>query len=95
MGEIPVNISVFTELKVMSQPPRVDILLFRRDEPAWTIEQMARLPDGIKQSTANHILIEPNQLIKKPFHKQLLMIIFTKKVKNSPIKTYKPLYSVR
>jgi hypothetical protein len=54
----PVNISVFTELKVMSQPPRVDILLFRRDEPTWTVEQMARLPDGIRQSTASHILIE-------------------------------------
>jgi hypothetical protein len=54
----PVKISVFTELKVMSQPPRVDILLFRRDEPTWTAEQMARLPDGIRQSTASHILIE-------------------------------------
>jgi len=42
----------------MSQPPRVDILLFRREEPTWTVEQMERLPDGIRQSTASHILIE-------------------------------------
>ncbi len=54
----PVGIDVFTELPVMQTPPQADILLLRRERPAWSPEQMARLPDGIRESRASHILIE-------------------------------------
>lgn len=53
-----VDILVLTEVPVMSKSPEVDILLLRRNEPAWTTEQLKRLPDGIRQSKASHILLE-------------------------------------
>ncbi len=33
-------------------------MLLRRETPCWTDEQLIRLPDGIRESTANHILLE-------------------------------------
>ncbi len=54
----PVGIDVFTEFPVMQTPPKADILLLRRERPLWSPEQMARLPDGIRDSQASHILIE-------------------------------------
>ncbi|RKZ85568.1 MAG: hypothetical protein DRR19_16195 [Candidatus Parabeggiatoa sp. nov. 1] len=50
----PVDISVSPELRVMSMPLRVDILLLRGNQPTWTAEQLERLPDGIRQSQASH-----------------------------------------
>lgn len=54
----PVGITVYTDVPVMSDPPEADILLLRRDSSTWTQEQLARLPDGIRDSQASHILIE-------------------------------------
>ncbi len=54
----PVGIDVLTELPVMSTPPKADIVLLRRHEPAWSAEQQARLPDGIRDARAGRILIE-------------------------------------
>lgn len=54
----PVEITVETELLATQKPPRIDILLLRRKGKFWTPEQQARLPDGIRQSYANHILCE-------------------------------------
>ncbi len=54
----PVGIEVSTNIEVMSSPPEADILLLRRHDPHWTKEQKARLPDGIRDSNASHILIE-------------------------------------
>lgn len=54
----PVGITVQTEPQVMSDPPKVDILLLRREGTAWTPAQASFLPDGIRQSRASHILIE-------------------------------------
>ena len=54
----PVNIHVETEAKVMTESPRIDILLLRRDEPEWTAEQLALLPDGIRDTKAASILLE-------------------------------------
>jgi len=54
----PVGISVETEVQVTSDPPRVDILLLRRDGDAWTSEQKALLPDGVRDSRAGFILLE-------------------------------------
>jgi len=49
---------VHTELEVMADPPKADILLLRRKHPEWTPEQLERLPDGIRDSGADHILLE-------------------------------------
>jgi hypothetical protein len=54
----PVGIEVHTEVPVMSCPPEADILLLRRDARFWTPEQLERVPDGIRDSTAGHILLE-------------------------------------
>lgn len=53
-----VDITVYTEPQVMSEPPKVDILLLRRHSPVWTTAQMRLLPDGVRDSMASHILIE-------------------------------------
>ena len=54
----PLDILVFPELRVMTDSPRVDILLLRTELPNWTKEQLLRLPDGVRQSQATHILLE-------------------------------------
>jgi hypothetical protein len=54
----PVDISVQTEPLVTQKPPRIDLLLLRRKGKFWTAQQQARLPDGIRQSPASHVLIE-------------------------------------
>ena len=51
----PVQISVLTEVQLI---PRVDILLLRKNQSTWTDKQLERLPDGIRQSQASHILLE-------------------------------------
>jgi hypothetical protein len=53
-----VNISVQTDVPIMTEPPEVDILLLRRYGKQWTQEQRQRLPDGIRDSSAHTILIE-------------------------------------
>ena len=54
----PVDISVQMEVPVMSEPPKTDILLLRRQTEDWTPAQLERLPDGIRDSKASHILLE-------------------------------------
>ena len=54
----PVGVPIFPETVVMSQLPRTDVLILQRQEAAWTAEQLERLPDGIRQSTARYILVE-------------------------------------
>jgi len=54
----PVDISVLTEVSVMSNPPQADILLLTRQQTTWTEAQRQRLPDGIRQSKASHVLLE-------------------------------------
>ena len=53
-----VQVNVSTESSILSESPRVDILLLRREGRAWTAAQQARLPDGIRDSSAAHILVE-------------------------------------
>ncbi len=54
------GIKVHVDFNLMSKPPRADILLLRRDpcQLTWTLEQLAYLPDGIRDSSASHILAE-------------------------------------
>jgi len=53
-----VDIDVQPNVSVMTNPPEADILLLRRKTLQWTAVQRARLPDGIRDSKASHILIE-------------------------------------
>jgi len=52
------GVLVIAEVEVTQNPPKVDILLLRRDTAAWTPEQLALLPDGIRDCNAGHVLIE-------------------------------------
>lgn len=54
----PLNIVVHTNLDVMSSPPQADIVILRSDTGGWTAEQMACLPDSIRDTAASHVLIE-------------------------------------
>ncbi len=54
----PVDLDVFTEFPLMTESPKVDVLLVRRKTPQWTEEQLALLPDGIRDTTATDIIIE-------------------------------------
>jgi hypothetical protein len=54
----PVHITVQTDVPLMTDPPEADILLLRREGDHWTQAQKERLPDGIRDSQAGHILIE-------------------------------------
>ncbi|RLC07897.1 MAG: hypothetical protein DRI57_25070, partial [Deltaproteobacteria bacterium] len=55
---VPTGILVYTDVPVMGDPPEADILLLRKKRSRWTEEQRSRLPDGIRDSRATHILIE-------------------------------------
>ena len=55
---VPTGILVYTDVPVMGEPPEADILLLRKNQSRWTEEQRSRLPDGIRDSRATHILIE-------------------------------------
>jgi len=54
------GINVQVDFNLMSKPPRADILLLRRNPRLhrWTAKQLAHLPDGIRDSSAGHILAE-------------------------------------
>ena len=46
---------------VQPEPPvvgKADILLLKRENEQWTPEQLALLPDGVRNSQASHILLE-------------------------------------
>ena len=53
-----VQVFVTTESSILSESPRVDILLLRRQGEVWNEAQRARLPDGVRDSAAAHVLVE-------------------------------------
>ena len=53
-----VQVFVTTESSILSESPRVDILLLRREGEAWNEAQRARLPDGVRDSAPAHVLVE-------------------------------------
>ncbi|MEZ4524524.1 MAG: hypothetical protein R2941_01200 [Desulfobacterales bacterium] len=55
---IPVGFSVTADAPVMSQSPEADILLIRKESDEQHPEQRNRLPDGMRESSASHMLIE-------------------------------------
>ncbi len=47
------------ETLVMNQAARIDVLIIRQEDSAWTAEQLERsLPAGIRQCTARYILLK-------------------------------------
>jgi hypothetical protein len=54
----PLGVTILSELQSTSNPPKIDILLLRRNSPHWTPQQMALLPDGIRDRHATHHLLE-------------------------------------
>ncbi|MBK8050539.1 MAG: hypothetical protein IPK16_27600 [Anaerolineales bacterium] len=54
----PVDITVESELQVMSEPPKADLLLLRRHGKAWSEAQRKLLPDGVRDRQAHHHLLE-------------------------------------
>jgi hypothetical protein len=57
----PVGLSVYTELSLMNRPPRADVLILRRKQARWTVAQLERLPDGVRDSPVSHLLCTPNR----------------------------------
>jgi hypothetical protein len=53
-----VGVTVHSELQATSNPPQIDILLLRRESERWTEQQMALLPDGVRNRHAVHHLLE-------------------------------------
>lgn len=54
----PVGITVHVEFPVASEPPISDVVLLRPGSKNWTEEQIARLPDGIRDDPAGDVLLE-------------------------------------
>jgi hypothetical protein len=54
----PLGLEVHTEYPVMADPPEADIVIIRKKTAEWTPEQLGYLPDGVRQSTAGHTIIE-------------------------------------
>ncbi|MBF0453129.1 MAG: hypothetical protein HQK75_20680, partial [Candidatus Magnetomorum sp.] len=55
---IPTGLEVETDVPVMQKLPEADIVIIRRSGSKWTKEQLQRLPDGIRHTRAEHVLIE-------------------------------------
>jgi hypothetical protein len=55
MALTDVGLNAYTEFRLMSESPVVDLLL-ERAESEWTAAQLARTPDGIRHSQARYIL---------------------------------------
>ena len=51
----PMDIAVESEVPVMSEPPRADVLLLRRRGKAWTTAQRDLLPDGVRDRNAQRV----------------------------------------
>ena len=54
----PVDIVVESEIQVMSEPPKADVLLLRRRGKQWTEEQRKLLADGVRDRHAHHRLLK-------------------------------------
>ncbi len=48
--EAPLDVEVYTDFPVMTDPPRADIVIIRKTQNEWTLEQSLFLPDGVRES---------------------------------------------
>ena len=70
----PLGVVVNTEYRVMSDPPRVDILIIKKNRARWTTSQLMLVPDGIRESQAKYIILEfkySQSLSEKSFQQAL------------------------
>ncbi|MBF0451611.1 MAG: hypothetical protein HQK75_12970, partial [Candidatus Magnetomorum sp.] len=70
----PLGVIVNTEFSVMSDPPKVDILIIKKNAAKWTTNQLKLIPDGIRDSGAKHIILEfkyTQSLSEKSFQQAL------------------------
>ncbi|OQY44182.1 MAG: hypothetical protein B6242_13280, partial [Anaerolineaceae bacterium 4572_78] len=78
----PVGVDVSVDVKVMDNPPEADVILLRREGDTWTNEQLQYLPDGIRDVSAQHVLIEfkYSELLNKnnPLADDLTLILLNK-----------------
>jgi hypothetical protein len=90
----PYQITVLMDFKVMSESPRADILILRREHPVWTAEQRAHLPDGIRDAKAAHIMLEfkyTESLNERVVYKAIGYDVFYKesqRLKDKEVKTF-------
>ncbi|RZN13461.1 MAG: hypothetical protein EF812_07610 [Methanosarcinales archaeon] len=92
----PFGITVITEFPVMNDPPEADILILRKNQAEWSKQQLALLPDGIRESKAGHILIEfkySESVNKKALSRHLVMVPSTKDLRICRQAVYEPLLS--
>ena len=54
----PVGVTVLSELPATSTPPKIDVLLLRREGPSWTDNQRELLPDGVRDRDCAHHILE-------------------------------------
>ncbi|MCP4353736.1 MAG: hypothetical protein GY795_50455 [Desulfobacterales bacterium] len=54
----PLGLEVQTEFPVMTDPPAADIVIIRKTGNDWTHDQLEYLPDGVRESRAEHTIIE-------------------------------------
>ena len=54
----PLDIQVLTEVPVVPDPPKADIILLRREGVTWTKEQSDCLADGLRDTDAEVLLVE-------------------------------------
>ena len=54
----PVQITVHIEVDLLGESPKADLLLLRREGEEWNAAQRARLPDGVRDNAAGHVLLE-------------------------------------
>ncbi|MCB0061397.1 MAG: hypothetical protein KDE19_04760 [Caldilineaceae bacterium] len=52
------QVGVDKEIGISSEPPRIDIVLLRRETERWTAAQRAMLPDAVRDSKASYVLWE-------------------------------------
>ncbi|MEM7535492.1 MAG: hypothetical protein AAF639_25170 [Chloroflexota bacterium] len=54
----PVGVQVHAEYKVMTEPPQADVVLQWDKNKFWTNAQRARMPNGVRDSQAYHLILE-------------------------------------
>lgn len=54
----PVDIQVISDVEVVAESPRADIIILRKEGEQWSSEQKQYLADGIRDVSASHVLLE-------------------------------------
>jgi len=55
---IPLDLDVESNYAIGKGPPRVDLLIIRKENTNWTESQLKYLPNGVRQSKRRHIIME-------------------------------------